>query len=111
MRDELTAGSAYRFRCTVCGKLTLGRLPRSGYHKEAGVEMYPRRHSGADRLQCAGNVLAAEWVIVARTVTRPRPPRARTQTTVGDDQALELTDASEGHRKLVVDGIAEGAMG
>lgn len=54
-----------RFKCVVCGKLTVGgRLPREGRLPGDGSERYPRRHIGSDGLPCAGNTQHAEWVDV-----------------------------------------------
>lgn len=55
--------SKLQFRCVVCGKLTAGRLPRTGRHTGDGTYHYPRRHKGKDGKPCPGNIKEAEWII------------------------------------------------
>ena len=50
-----------RFKCTVCGKVTAGRLPKQGHYKGNGTFWYPRRHSVGGN-PCEGNILEADWV-------------------------------------------------
>ena len=54
-----------KFRCIVCGKVTMGRMPRvhSNYQGDASAR-FPRRHKGEDGKPCSGNILEAEWVDV-----------------------------------------------
>lgn len=47
-----------RFRCVVCGRLTVGRKPTGG----DGTFYYPARHRGEDGAPCPGNVRQAELV-------------------------------------------------
>jgi hypothetical protein len=49
-----------KFKCSVCGKLTAGRLPSGG----DGSFYFPRRHKGSDGRPCPGNIEEAEWVTV-----------------------------------------------
>ena len=61
-----------RYKCTVCGKLTAGRLPRGPWEPGDGSFMYPRRHpcpSGerdiqGHRIPCPGIFEEPEWVDV-----------------------------------------------
>ncbi len=56
--------SETRFRCTVCGKLTIGgRLPATKWAKGDGTYRYPRRHK-IDGKYCKGCYLEADWVDV-----------------------------------------------
>ena len=50
------------FKCAVCGKLTTGRISRSGSNTGDMSHRFPRRHkvNGKD---CKGNIEEAEWVI------------------------------------------------
>lgn len=50
-----------RFRCTVCGKLTTGRVPGTKWMKGDGTWRYPRRHKVKGK-PCTGNLLEAEWI-------------------------------------------------
>jgi hypothetical protein len=43
-----------RIKCSVCGKITAGRLPREGNYKGDGTFWYPRRHN-VDGDFCPGN--------------------------------------------------------
>lgn len=51
-----------RFRCTVCGKLGAGRMPREGKVKGDGSARFPRRHKGPSGRLCPGVHIEAEWV-------------------------------------------------
>ena len=55
-----------RFRCVVCGKLTAGRLPRTGREQGDTTARFPRRHQ-CNGEPCPGNVRHAEWVDVDET--------------------------------------------
>jgi hypothetical protein len=58
------------FNCSVCGKITTGRLPRlskgmwsgDNLHVGDGTMRYPRRHKGPDGQPCPGNIEKAKWV-------------------------------------------------
>ena len=50
-----------RFKCAICGKLTAGRLPRSGKYVGDGTFRYPRRHY-INGQPCPGNIIEAEWI-------------------------------------------------
>lgn len=52
-----------RFKCSACGKLTAGRLPRAGRHHGDGTYWFPRRHK-RDGKPCPGNIMEAEVVTV-----------------------------------------------
>lgn len=49
-----------RFRCQHCGKLSAGRLPRSGRHVGDGSSRYPRFHK-VDGVPCPGLLYEATW--------------------------------------------------
>lgn len=52
-----------RVRCTVCGKISSGRLPRGG----DGSTRFPRRHQHRNDFgtmeDCPGEYRDAEWII------------------------------------------------
>lgn len=50
-------------KCVMCGKLTAGRLPRSGSHKGDGTFWYPRRHN-VNGKPCPGNI--EEGIIISK---------------------------------------------
>lgn len=54
------------FRCSICGKLTAGRIPVGRNHNERGdgTFRYPRKHNDASGLPCYGNNREAAWVEV-----------------------------------------------
>lgn len=66
-----------RFRCTHCGKLTTGRMPRAKGEIGDGTARFPRRHKLAGK-SCPGNIREAEWVDVPapspKTSKRRRRP-------------------------------------
>jgi len=49
-----------RFRCQHCGKLSAGRVPRSGRHVGDGTLRYPRFHK-VDGAPCPGLLYEATW--------------------------------------------------
>lgn len=49
-----------RFRCSVCGKLTAGRMPKKGDTSAR----FPRRHYEQNGRLCPGVFRDAEWVDV-----------------------------------------------
>jgi hypothetical protein len=51
----------FKVKCTVCGKVTAGRLPRSGHYVGDGTVWYPRRHKVNGR-DCEGNIEEGELV-------------------------------------------------
>ena len=50
------------FRCSFCGKITSGRLPKNGRHKGDTTFIFPRRHKLLNGDDCPGNIEEAEWV-------------------------------------------------
>ena len=52
-----------KFKCVVCGKLTAGRMPRSGREVGDTTARWPRRHK-VNGVQCPGVWQEAEWVDV-----------------------------------------------
>ena len=58
-------GIATAFKCTECGLVTTGRLPRAYREPGNGTEYFPRRHNapGSHKV-CSGVYRAAEWVTV-----------------------------------------------
>lgn len=55
-----------KFQCSVCGKITAGRLPSAGRGDEGDGSFYfPRRHKGLDGKPCAGNIEEAIWITVS----------------------------------------------
>ncbi len=58
-----------RFKCVVCGLVTVGTLPRGPWGAEGdGSELWPTRHK-VNGKPCPGNDRFAEWV------TRPKTER------------------------------------
>lgn len=51
------------FRCTFCGHISTGRIPRSGREVGDGTCRYPRRHKLGDQV-CEGVFREAEWLDV-----------------------------------------------
>lgn len=64
------------YQCTVCGRLTAGRLPRWGREVGDGTFMYPRRHRDRGK-PCPGNIREAHWVEVADDLPVLGDPRPR----------------------------------
>lgn len=58
MKSKIT-----KFKCSVCGKLTSGRIGRSGGYSGDTSHRFPRRHKN-DGKDCPGNIEEAEWVDV-----------------------------------------------
>lgn len=58
------AEGTLRFKCSACGKLTAGRLPREDRLHGDGTSYYPRRHHAADGELCPGVYEEAEWVVL-----------------------------------------------
>lgn len=57
-----------RYKCSVCGKITRGRLPVSmTNHKERGdgTFYYPRKH-WVSGIVCPGTYQEAEWIEVSK---------------------------------------------
>lgn len=44
-----------KFKCSICGKITSGRLPKNG----DGSFWYPRRHYDKTGILCLGNIQEA----------------------------------------------------
>ena len=49
-----------RYKCTACGKVTAGRVPKLG----DGTAVYPRRHNSGIMKPCPGIYTEAIWVRV-----------------------------------------------
>jgi hypothetical protein len=62
-----------KFKCSICGKLTSGRMPINPHnHKEKGDGSfrYPRRHKNENGGYCEGNYKEAIWVDVELTIDK-----------------------------------------
>lgn len=53
----------FKVKCSVCGKITAGRLPREGHYTGDTTFWYPRRHK-VDGVDCEGNIEEGEVIDV-----------------------------------------------
>ncbi len=54
---------ATRFKCTICGKLTAGRISRDRRYSGDTTARFPRRHKdNSTGVMCCGNIIEAEWI-------------------------------------------------
>jgi ribosomal protein S27E len=49
--------SKQKVKCVICGKVTVGRVPKGG----TGDLMYPRKHK-LNGKSCDGNFYEADWI-------------------------------------------------
>lgn len=63
----------FKVKCSVCGKITGGRLPRSGHYSGDGTLWYPRRHNfNGD--PCEGNIEEGELIDIPERRIGERGP-------------------------------------
>ena len=68
----MSLDSVCRFRCSVCGRLTAGKVPNSdGRYAADKSERYPRMHRRPFGEPCPGVYEFAEWVEVSLATGEP----------------------------------------